>query len=320
MMDALSSDQTNKAAPLVVAVVLNWNGGSINRDCLDALLACRYANLKVLFVDNASVDGSLIDVRTRYPQIEILVNESNLGFTGGNNRGIRRALDQGAEMVLILNNDVKVLPGFLDPLVDTLRDHPGMVGPKVLDPSGRIWCAGGMLAFHHNLSRLRGYGQMDNGRYDQIEEVDYLPACCLLVSRSLFESVGLLDEDYFCYLEDVEFCSRARKAGFPVLFYPESRVYHEFSHSTGGGYSAARKYMNAVNSVRFLRQHGSFRSWMSFWILDVLALPLVVLVRLFKGQAGGALAKGRGILEGLAGQRVTPEKLARYHKVKEPKR
>lgn len=319
-MDARNPDQNDTSAPRVVAVVLNWDGGSINRTCLDALLACRYPNLEVLFVDNGSTDGSPEDVQARYPRLETLLNKENLGFTGGNNQGIRRALEKGADLVLILNNDVTVPPDFLDPLVARLKERAGLVGPKILDPSGRVWCAGGMLSFHHNLSRLRGYGHEDNGRYDRTEAVDYLPACCLLISKEVFETIGLLDEDYFCYLEDVEYCFRAREAGFPVIFCPDSRVYHAYSHSTGGGYSAARKYMNGINSVRFLKQHGTFRSWMAFWLLDVLALPAVVLVRLFQGQAAGALAKGRGILEGLAGQSVTQEKIARYRRAKEEKR
>jgi GT2 family glycosyltransferase len=226
----------------------------------------------------------------------------------------------GADMILLLNNDVTAPRDFLEPLVALLQERAGLTGPKMLDSTGKVWCAGGELVFHHNLTRLRGYGQVDNGRFDQTEEMDYLPACCLLVSREVFEKIGLLKEEYFCYLEDVEYCFRARKAGFPVTYCPRSRVYHHFSHSTGGGYSPARKYMNAVNSVRFLKEHGSLKAWLSFWLLDVLALPALFIVRLFQGQTGAALAKGRGILEGLAGGTVTHEKIKRYLNREERKR
>ncbi len=314
IMDPMRKDAANDRLPLVAAVVLNWNGGSINRTCLDTLLASGYPNLKIFFVDNGSTDGSAEDIRERYPGIELLFLDKNYGFTGGNNQGIRRALDLGAEHLLILNNDVRVTKGFLEPLVEILRRRPGIVGPKILDPSGRIWCAGGMICFHQNLTRLRGFGRPDNSRFNKTESVDYMPACSLLISREVFETIGMLDEEYFCYLEDVAFCARAREAGFTVSYCPDSKVRHHFSHSTGGGYTPARKYMNGLNSVRFLRRHGTLKSWIAFWLFDVAALPPVLLVRLFQGKAKGVLAKGRGILDGLKGARVTPDVLERYRK------
>lgn len=306
--------------PFVVAVVLNWNGGAMNLRCLEHLLAAGWPRLRVVFVDNGSTDGSMEAVQARWPELEYLALEENHGFTGGNNRGIRRALELGAEMVLILNNDVQVEPGFLHPLVETLEARPGIAGPKVLDPSGRLWSAGGRLAFHQNLTRLRGFRHADNGRYDRCEPVDYIPAACLLVSRRVFETVGLLDEAYFCYVEDVEFCMRARTAGFPVIYHPGARVVHHFSHSTGGGYTPARKYMNALNSVHFLRSHGTLKSWLAFWLFDVAAWPPLLVIRLLQGRARGALAKGRGILEGLAGRRVDPLRVARYRVLEEARR
>ena len=313
-MDSKKTGEKGPGAhlPRIHAVVLNWNGGDMNRRCLDALLACGYPELSVLFVDNGSTDGSAEDVKGRYPGVEVLFTGENLGFTGGNNRGIRRALDRGAELVLILNNDVEVPKGFLEPLARLLEARPGVAGPKVLDPSGKIWCAGGRLSFHQNLTSLRGFGRRDNGHYDRTEDVDYLPACCLLVSREVFDAVGLLEEDYFCYLEDVDFCFRARDGGFPVVYCPDSRIVHHFSHSTGGGYTPARKYMNALNSVRFLRRHGSLKSWAAFILLDVLVLPGVLAVRFFQGRSAGVLAKGRGLLHGFTNRRITARSLDRY--------
>ncbi|MHC4942658.1 MAG: glycosyltransferase, partial [Planctomycetota bacterium] len=135
------------APPRIVAVVLNWNGGLINRTCLDALLDCTYPSFEILFVDNGSTDGSADDVRKRYPQIEMLLTGENLGFTGGNNRGITRALEMGAEMILLLNNDVTAPRDFLEPLVALLQERAGLAGPKMLDSTGKVWCAGGELVF-----------------------------------------------------------------------------------------------------------------------------------------------------------------------------
>ena len=308
------------APPRVEAVVLNWNGGSINLACIAALLDCEYPNLGIIFVDNGSTDGSTEEVMARFPGIQHIQNGENLGFAGGNNRGILRALEGGADMVLILNNDVTVSPGFLQPLVEILARQPALVGPMILDSTGRVWCAGGFVAFHQNVTKLRGFGHPDNHRYGRQEKVDYIPACCLLVSRQVFEAVGYLNEDYFCYLEDVEFCLRARKAGFPVTYCPESRVIHHFSHTTGGGYAPARKYMNAVNSVHFLKEHGTFKSWMAFLLLDVMSLPFLFVMGLLNGRIRGVTAKGRGILTGLAGGKVTAETVARLLSAQEEKR
>jgi GT2 family glycosyltransferase len=259
-------------------------------------------------------------VKEHYPDIEHIFIEENLGFTGGNNRGIQRALEGDAPMILILNNDVRVPQRFLEPLVEVLKKGPGIVGPKIFDSIGKVWCAGGRLAFHQNLTCLRGFGQVDNGRYNKTESIDYMPACCLLVSREVFETIGLLDDAYFCYLEDVDFCQRARKSGFSVTYCPSSSVVHHFSFSTGGGYTPARKYMNALNSVRYLREHGTFRSWLAFWLLDVLALPLVFVLGFFQGRAKGVMAKGRGILDGLSGRTSAKNALKRYLSEEEDKR
>lgn len=320
MMASDVSNASKSGAPQVAAVVLNWNGGRMNQTCLDALLRCTYPSLEVIFVDNGSRDGSAEEVKRSYPQIEHLSIGENLGFCGGNNFGIRRALECGADMVLILNNDVEVSPDFLEPLVKVLEEKAGVVGPKIMDASNRIWCAGGELAFHQNLTRLRGFGSEDHGGFDMPETVDYMPACCLLVSREVFETIGYLDEAYFCYLEDVDFCIRSRSADFPVTYCPDSRIIHHFSHSTGGGYTPARKYMNALNSVHFLKAHGTLKSWLAFWLLDVLTLPPLFLLRLFQGRGKGAMAKARGILRGFTGTRVTREDLEKYFTRKEPDR
>jgi len=316
MKNDIANHKKMSSLPLVYTVVLNWNGGAINQACVDSLLDCTYTNMKILFVDNGSSDGSAEDIQTRYPDIEILMNGKNLGFTGGNNRGIRHALEMGADMVLILNNDVEVRNGFLEPLVEIIKEKSGIVGPKVVDMAGRIWCAGGVISFHQNLTKLRGFGCTDNGLYDKRELVDFLPACCVLISKDVFEETGFLDEDYFCYLEDVDFCYRARRSGFPIIYCPDSKVVHNFSWSTGGGYTPARKYMNALNSVRFLKKFGTVKSWLAFVLLDILSLPLLILVRLFQGKGKGALAKGRGVLDGFMGKKASDEILKRYMKNK----
>lgn len=238
-------------APVVTVVVLNWNNAQDTIDCVESVLSCTYPGLRILLVDNGSSDGSEAVLRARFPGIPLLQTGENLGFAGGNDAGIRRALSDGAELVLLLNNDTTVDPGFVDALVTAARAHPGagMLCPKILfhDRPDVLWYAG--ASFHPWLGwgRHRGHGQVDRGQFDRLEETGRPTGCALLVTRALCERVGLLREDFFCYAEDLEWGIRARKAGFSVLYVPASRVWHRVSRSTGGE--------RAVTPVRYLTRN-----------------------------------------------------------------
>jgi len=295
----------------VAAIVVNWNGGHENLACLRSLVDEGLEPDWIVLVDNASTDGSLEEVRARFPAVRVLENERNLGYGHGNNLAIEAALERGAAACLLVNNDAELEPGCLARLADELAADPrtGVVGPRVLyrDAPDRVWAAGGRLDFHQNLSTLLGHGEPDGPRWRETFDVDYVVGCVMLVRREVFLRAGLLDGAFFAYHEDVDFCVRARDAGFAVRTVGGACALHAASHSTGGGYSRRRKYMIGVNTVWFLRRHGSTRRWLSFVAYDVLSLPAVWLVGLFRGRALGVVAKALGILDGLRGRRVTAE-------------
>jgi hypothetical protein len=297
------------------AVVVNWNGGQQNLACLRSLLAQGLAPERVVFVDNASSDGSPERVQQEFPGVRVLCNERNLGYGHANNRGIELALAQGAEFVCLVNNDVTLEAGALAGLRAVLAREPsvGIVGPRVLwaGRGQRIWCAGGRLTFRANLSTLCGHGQADAPRFRETRPVDYVPGCAMLVRRAVFERAGLLEGDYFAYHEDLDFCLAARAQGFRTLLVGEFAAQHDAHSSTGGGYNAQRKYMMGVNTVWFLRRHGTPWRWLSFLLFDVCSLPFVWAFRGARGEGGAVLAKARGTWDGLRGRRVTPERLAR---------
>lgn len=301
-----------------IAVVLNWNGADDTLRCLDALARCRPVPPRVLVVDNGSQDDSRERIRARYPDVWMIDSRENRGYAGGNNLGIRAALDAGATRVVLLNNDVEVEPDCLARLEAALDADPaiGVAGPIVLLTGGagerRIWAAGGELKHRENISRLRGHGRVLNGRFTVDEDVDYVPGAVLMVRREVFDRVGLLDESFFCYMEDVEFGRRSVGAGFRNRLVAAAFASHAASASTGGGYTAARKYMNAVNSVHFLRRHGTPRAWLGFIVFDVLLFPAAFGMATLRGRPRAALAKLRGLIDGLCGVRVTPERVARY--------
>lgn len=300
------------SAVRVAVVVLNWNGGNRNLVCLEHLKMAHVDGMVVWFVDNGSVDGSADLVEEAFPNMRIIRNEENLGFCGGSNVGMKAALAEGADWVLLLNNDVYVDEGFLSPLLEAgrLDAEVGAIGPKVLlatEPD-KIWAAGGSVAWRQNVTRLLGHMRLDDGTYEGTFEVDYVPGCTVLLRADALRQVGMLDPTYFLYMEDVDLGVRLNLAGWKNLYVGSGRVYHEMSKSTGGGYSTVRKYANAVNSVHFLRRYGGTRAWAGFLFFDVLGLGWAWLREVLLGRnPRGARMKARGLVDGLRGRHVTRE-------------
>lgn len=295
----------------VFAVVVNWNGGEENLHCLRSLVAAGLPPERVAFVDNASEDGSPEAVAVAFPGLVMLQNQRNEGYGHGSNRGIRHALQAGAEAVFLVNNDVELPPDCLDALVARLAADPalGIVGPRVLyrDRPDTVWAAGGRLTFRQNLTTLLGHRRPDGERWRRELRVDYVPGCAMLVRRAVFERVGLLDGDYFAYHEDVDFCLQAAAAGFGILCAGGAAALHAAHASTGGGYNPRRKYMMGVNTIWFLRRHGTPRRWLRFFVYDVLSLPFLWLLEAPRGRGRAVLAKALGTFHGWRGRRVTAE-------------
>lgn len=288
------------------AVVVNWNGGEDNVACVRSLLAQGMPAEHVVFVDNASTDGSLERVTAEFPGLAVLRNETNVGYGDGTNRGIEHALARDATRVFLVNNDLLLPAGTLVALEAALQPPTGIVGPRVVyrDEPERVWAAGGRMTYRQNLSTLIGHRRPDGPEFRRSLDVDYVPGCAMLVRREVFERVGLLEGDYFAYHEDVEFCLKAREAGFGVTMVGEVLALHAAHQATGGGYNPRRKYMMGLNTVRFLRRHGTPGRWLSFLVFDVLTLPVAFVWRGLRGEAAGVLAKGRGMLDGFRGKRV----------------
>lgn len=272
--------------------------------CLDSVEKSLARPRGVWIVDNGSVDGSLDGLEDRLPALTIIRNGENRGFSAACNQGISAALASGCEAVFLLNNDAHVEPGTLGELLDAALRHKGaglIAGKILMDDGNRLWCAGVDVGFFANLQRLRGFGEPDRGQCQQEQEVEALTGCGLLVRGEVLEQVGLLDEDYFVYLEDIDLSFRAREAGFSCLYAPEARMFHDASRSTGGGYGAWRKYMLAYNVVVFLRKHGTPGLWAAFLLLEILLWPILLLVGLVRGRGRAVLAKARGTWAALLG-------------------
>lgn len=220
----------------VAIIVLNWNGLDDTRACASSLAQQTYPNARVYLVDNASSDGSAATLPREFPQFTHVANTENLGFTEGNNRVIARALSEGANAILLLNNDTEVAPNFLEHLVAALDSDPqvGMVGPKIFfhDEPERIWYAGGRTdyAIWRPFSHV-GQNEMDRPAFAVAGDTDWITGCCVLVRAALIRQVGVLNPVFGFVCEDVDWSLRARRVGWQLRYQPEAKVWHKISRS-----------------------------------------------------------------------------------------
>jgi GT2 family glycosyltransferase len=301
-----------RAGGVVAVVLVNWNGAADTLATLASLDRCSGAApapeppppaLRPIVVDNGSTDGSVARLRRERPALELIESGANLGFAGGNELGIRRALaDPEVGWVLLLNTDVEVDPGFLPPLLAACADPGvGAAGPKIyyFDPPDRLWAAGGRLRIRETVTEEFGRGQPDGPRFSRPADVTYLTTCCLLVPRDALERVGPLDPAYFINVDDADWCRRALDAGFRLRYVPESRVWHKVAAASGGAYTPGKNFHTARSNAVWVRRHAGPAGLAGFLAANLLALPLAWLRELPRGNARAVAAKARGLLRGL---------------------
>lgn len=277
--------------PTVSVVILNWNGRATVCDTIASVLNLASPTPSVIMVDNASTDDSDAEVERRFPQVTLIRNVANLGFAAGNNVGIVHALKNGADCVLLLNNDTRLEPSAMNAMIPALSAVPrvGVVVPKIYFPSPsssekrRIWAAGARWRTFPPRVTMRGYNQRDVGQYDTPGVIQYATGCALLVRRETFKVAGLLDESYFMYQEDYAFCDQVRAHGLLLWYEPKAIVYHLASASTGEGSPQKWRYWSQ-GVVLFYAQHYGYR-WRAVAPL-ALFLLWTAARELAKGNAG----------------------------------
>jgi GT2 family glycosyltransferase len=218
--------------PRVAILVLCYNGIADTLACLASLQQIDYPRERyaVVVLDNASQDGTPDRVRAAFPETIVIENGANLGFAAGNNVGLRYALAQGYDYTLLLNNDTEVAPDFLSELVAEAEADPtiGAVGPLIYYHAApeRIWSAGGTIDWRRGICTMAGEAA-DVGQYRQARDVDFVTGCAMLMRRSALEQTGLLDERFFMYFEETEWCVRVTRAGMRVRFVPQAKLWHK---------------------------------------------------------------------------------------------
>lgn len=240
-----------RQSPRVGVVIPNWNGKHWLQPCLDSLSQQYFKDFSIIVVDNNSSDGSVEFLSKRWPDIDIIKNQSNLGFSAAVNAGILRS---GSDYIFLLNNDTQVHPGCLKEIVETLdqKTEIGFCATKMLLISDHsIIDAVGDSYERNGRARNIGQGEDDIGQYSEEKLVFGACAGAAVYRRSLFDEVGLFDEDYFAYYEDIDFSFRAQLAGYKCLFLPSAVVYHARGATKGHrsafvGYHGSKNLLNTL--------------------------------------------------------------------------
>jgi GT2 family glycosyltransferase len=283
--------------PLVSIVILNYNKTLLTRELLISLRRVTYPEVEIILVDNASNDRSFLQLRDEFPEINIICSKENRGYAGGNNLGIQSA---SGNLILLLNNDVEVARGFLEPMVNIFLSNPkaGMVSPKIVyyGRGEAIQYAGsdGINPWTGR-GRKNGHREVDNGQYNYVKSTALVHGACVLVSAKLIKEVGLLDESYFIYYEEHDWAERAKQRGYELFYAGNAKIYHKES-MTSGKDSPFHSYYMSRNRLLFLRRNVPYPAFiLSALIFLLVAVPKKMLVLGLKANFSSLKACLRGV-------------------------
>lgn len=242
----------------IAVIILNYKVYKFTIECFKSVKESTYKNIRIYMVDNASGEDKKLE---EIPGILLIKNKENLGYSGGNNVGIKKALADGADIILILNPDTTIDKNCIKNLVEGLDETSAdITGPKIyFSNSNKIWYAGGIMDLGNVIGKHRGVDEEDKGEYDESIETDFVSGAVIMIKKKVFDSIGFFDEKYFLYYEDSDFCFRAKRAGFKIMYIPNGVVYHENAASAGLG-SYIQDYYITRNRMLFASKFLSFRT------------------------------------------------------------
>lgn len=247
------------ATPKTAIVVLNWNGKADTLACLDSLRQMDYPAHRVIVVDNGSSDDSVAAIREAHPWVHLIENGANLGFAGGNNVGIRAALETDTEFVMLLNNDTLIAPDCIDHLVEAAQAHRdvGILGARIfyMESPDVVWFDRAVW----NRETLRfdfpGQGETETKLSEQPLETEYVCGAAMFFRAEVARRIGLLDKRFFLVYEESDWCFTARDAGYRCLTIPKARVWHRVGASFGSEQSPLRAYFTARNRLLWMEKN-----------------------------------------------------------------
>ena len=268
--------------PHVAVILVAFGGRDDTLACISSLLKSDYSNFKILLVDNASWDDTSEQVSAKFPDVEIIYSDKNLGFAGGNNLGIDHAVEIGSQYIFLLNNDTEIAPDAISLLVESAEkiDNLGIIGPLIYyhEDNDIIWSAGGKIDYVWSNLYHRGIRTKDTNEFTSQEEVDYLTGCAIMFLSERVGEIGKLDEAYWMYYEDADYCQRMKKVGYSVIFEPKAKVWHKVSSSTGGNLAPKKMRYKFTSGYRFFMKY----STSPFWFITYPISQLIAFLKALK--------------------------------------
>ena len=295
--------------PKIAIIIINWNTYHLTFNCLKSLEACIYKNKTIFFVDNGSKDGSGDKIALEFPEINYIKNDKNEGFTGANNKALNVILKQKFDYVLLLNNDTEVNPNFLSLLEASMDSDKNLAAtqPLILDFPNKntIWNAGGSFNTFFCLFKTRYKGIIYKPKLKIETSTQWISGCCVLVKIAVIKKVGLLDNRFFAYFEDVDWSIRMTNLGYKLGIVPKSIIYHHASGSTKknntsneGNLSPYAHYLNVRNHIYLIKKHTFFNS-IGSCIYQIIKITSYSIYFILRGRFGKFKMVWRGVLDGI---------------------
>lgn len=295
--------------PKIAIIIINWNTFQLTFNCLKSLEACSYNNISFFLVDNGSIDGSGDKIALEFPEVNYIKNEKNEGFTGANNLALKAILEQDFDYVLLLNNDTEVKPNFLSLLEAKMNSDNKLAAtqPLILNFKNKdtIWNAGGSFNTFFGLTKTRLKGMIFNPQLNIETSTQWITGCCILVKTSVVKQVGLLDNRFFAYFEDVDWSIRMTNLGYKLAVVPESIIYHHTSGSTKknnasneGNLSPYAHFLNVRNHIYLIKKHTFFNT-LGSWIYQIVKIFAFSIYFILRGRFIKFKMVWRGLFEGI---------------------
>ena len=296
--------------PKIAIIIINWNTYQLTFNCLKSLEACTYKNKTFFFVDNGSKDGSGDKIALEFPEINYIKNENNEGFTGANNKALKVILKQNFDYVLLLNNDTEVKPDFLSLMQASMDSDNNLAAtqPLILDFPNKntIWNAGGSFNTFFGLSKTRYKGMMYKPNLKIETLTEWISGCCILVKIAVIKEVGLLDNRFFAYFEDVDWSIRMTNLGYKLGVVPKSIIYHHSSGSTKrnnttneGNLSPYAHYLNVRNHIYLIKKHNFLFNSVGSWIYQIIKITSYSTYFILRGRFSKFKIVWCGLLDGI---------------------
>ena len=296
--------------PKIAIIIINWNTYQLTYNCLKSLELCTYKNKTIFFVDNGSNDGSGDKIALEFPEINCINNQKNEGFTGANNKALKVILKQNFDYVLLLNNDTEVKPDFLSLMQASMDSDNNLAAtqPLILDFPNKntIWNAGGSFNTFFGLSKTRYKGMIYKPNLKIETLTEWISGCCILVKIAVVKEVGLLDNRFFAYFEDVDWSIRMTNLGYKLGVVPKSIIYHHSSGSTKrnnttneGNLSPYAHYLNVRNHIYLIKKHNFLFNSVGSWIYQIIKITSYSTYFILRGRFSKFKIVWCGLLDGI---------------------